>query len=349
MKILFLLTIAFVLFGFGSISHSFAVDIITNDNFAVVGEEPEKFKNIWAKLSGVIENKQVFEDGIGYVFKVGGSDSARDTVWLGDLNNYNFSIGDCLIIEGKTGEVNELTNSFGNSFETPSVKIEKFSSIDCLEAIYPTIAENDVSQTQTSGRIVVTVEKVQLAEEHTRVLLTIENTACGTTGYCMPMDLSFYSFNSILVQDKSQFKTDDFLFGVEYEKPNSDIPSGLVETGWVIFEPVDSKPFEIRLNFYEDWESWEISGEKDLVFSINSLTKLDTSVTPTPTKTPTSSQTIVKSTTSDTLEEIKELKKKISELESANKKLQNTIDELQSKLTQSGDSTPKTKKRLHHL
>ena len=47
MKILFLLTIAFVLFGFGSISHSFAVDIITNDNFAVVGEEPEKFKNIW--------------------------------------------------------------------------------------------------------------------------------------------------------------------------------------------------------------------------------------------------------------------------------------------------------------
>ena len=346
MKILFLLTIAFVLFGFGSISHSFAVDIITNDNFAVVGEEPEKFKNIWAKLSGVIENKQVFEDGIGYVFKVGGSDSARDTVWLGDLNNYNFSIGDCLIIEGKTGEVNELTNSFGNSFETPSVKIEKFSSIDCLEAIYPTIAENDVSQTQTSGRIVVTVEKVQLAEEHTRVLLTIENTACGTTGYCMPMDLSFYSFNSILVQDKSQFKTDDFLFGVEYEKPNSDIPSGLVETGWVIFEPVDSKPFEIRLNFYEDWESWEISGEKDLVFSINSLTKLDTSVTPTPTKTPTSSQTIVKSTTSDTLEEIKELKKKISELESANKKLQNTIDELQSKLTQSGDSTPKTKKEI---
>ena len=333
----------------GLMPHSYAVDIVTNQHFAVVAEEPEKFQGIWLKVTGIIQNKQVFENGDGYIFKVGNTDGSRDQLWINDNSNSNFSIGDCLVVEGPTGEVNQLTNTFGKSWDVPAIFLDKFAEIECLEANYPTIAENKIPQTQTGGSgISVTVEKVELTKDHTRVLVTIENDS-GLD------EISFRSGSSILVQEKSQFKT-DYLFGVDYDAPNYSIPNGLIEKGWIIFEPIDSKPFEIRLNFYETQSAGGV-GDVDLVFPINSLTNLGTSVTPTPssTSTPTSTPAPVDNTSdmeeidsyiiwSD--EEIKRLEKKVKELESMNTKLQNTIDELQNKLTQSGDSAPKIKKEV---
>ena len=52
----------------------FAENIITNQNFLSITEDPDAYKGVWVKVSGQIERVQYWEDeGIyGYTFHVGG-------------------------------------------------------------------------------------------------------------------------------------------------------------------------------------------------------------------------------------------------------------------------------------
>jgi len=253
-------------------------------------------------------------------------------------------VGDCLVIEGRIQGSNQLTNAFNASWDVPWINIEKYAQVDCLEASYPTIAENNISQTKNNGGAKVTLEKIQITNDHTRILLTIENTSQDS-------ELTFYSFNSVLVQGTSQFET-EYIFA-EYDDVKSSIPYGIIEKGWVIFEPVKPKAFEIRLSINERTSDYKTSGNRDFIFQINSVNELNFSI---PTKTSTTEnkqrQSTSESTKSDSSKnvnfehEIQELKKKIKELESANEKLQNTIDMLQSQTTENDISKSTTKKEI---
>jgi uncharacterized coiled-coil protein SlyX len=334
----------FILFGFSIIPNSNAENLITNQYFNEISGQPERFEGVWAKLSGSIENKQVYENTIGYVFTVGGVEGTENQAWVvHDKSNNSFSIGDCFIIEGEVQGSTELENRFGANWDVPWIWVEKYTEIGCLEAMYPTIAESNVSQTQEFSSAKITVEKIQNSKENTRVFFTVENNSND-------LELTVETFSSVLIQDRTSSKT-AYVYE-EYDELEYTIPYGTVGAGWLVFEQVEDKPFEIRLPVSlvsSDFMRYE---ETELIFQINSMMELNYSA-PTPTSTtpdpveitpPVTSQTNSPSVSDEN--KIQELEKQIQELESANKKLQSTIDELQSKLAQSGDSPPKTKKEI---
>ena len=233
-----------------------ALNVVTNQYFSELANEPERFVGAWAKLSGQIENKQVYEEVTGYVFKIGGAESSQNEAWVQvDNTSESFSIDDCLILEGYIKGSVELENIYDHTFTVPYFDVKTYTKIDCIEGLYPTIAENNIPQTQQVGEVKITLEKVQLSKEHTRLLFNIDN---------LSQEVFMLGFNEILVQDRNQFSYDFIV--EEYDELKGHIPSDTVEKGWLIFEPIEPKSFEVHLKPFS---------MSTITFYIDSLNKLD--------------------------------------------------------------------------
>jgi len=242
-----------------------AANLVTNKYFPQVAEEPERYTDSNVKLSGQIEVKQIFEKSVSHIFKVGGIDNSnRDSfVFYTDRNHKSFSEDDCLVIEGNIrGTTSLSTDKFLTSWEVPYMWLDDYTEIDCLEALYPTIAESTISQTQHMGGAKVTIEKVQWSDDHTRILLTVDNTSQDN-------EITIYQSNSVLIQDKTQFDREGVCCSIDYL--DTTIPYGTVAKGWWIFEYTEPESFEIRVNIYEKANNWMNSEDYDMSFTINSI------------------------------------------------------------------------------
>ncbi len=111
-----------------------------------------------------------------------------------------------------------------NSVEAPAEKVKK------------------INQTQTKAGISVTLRKVELASGETRAFLAVKNRSGG--------QISFYSFNSVILQGSSQFK-EETQYGLDDDLTiDSEIENGVTDKGAVYFKEIKSnKPFEIRFEF----------------------------------------------------------------------------------------------------
>ncbi len=236
-----------------------AANLVTNKYFPQVAEEPERYTDSNVKLSGQIKTIQIYEKSVSHIFKVGGIDNSnRDSfVFYTDRNHKSFSEDDCLVIEGNIrGTTSLSTDKFLTSWEVPYIWLDDYTEIDCLEALYPTIAESTISQTQHMGGAKVTIEKVQWSDDHTRILLTVDNTSQDN-------EITIYQHNSVLIQDRTQFGSEGVCCSIDYL--DSSIQHGLVSKGWWVFESTDPESFEIRIAVREYSKTYDMS------FTINSI------------------------------------------------------------------------------
>ena len=240
-------------------------NILTNSKFDVVFSDPNKYKGKWAKLDGEIT--QTFRDSnqISLVFSLSDSFDISKRIWvLSDNTNLKFKENECYTVEGKIlgGYEAELVFT-GAKSEIPTIQLEKYQSISCLDAKYPAITTYNVNKSQILGKIKITINKIELAEEHTRVLLEVENLSNSNS-------VTFYDFNSKIIQNKSQYLADSYpFFDVEIDSINSEIPSGIIEKGYIFFEPVNEGSFKILLEATENGESWTDYKEYQFEFSLN--------------------------------------------------------------------------------
>ena len=162
--VLLILGISLTAFSITSINQVFAENIVTNQYFPQVAENPNWYTGIGTKLSGQIGNKQIFDELFGSVFKVGNIGGTKNEVWIQQgIRKEPLSVDDCYIIEGNIYDSNTLGNNFGTKFDVAWIELEKFTQVDCLEAISPTVAENNVPQTKQVESAIITLEKVQLS------------------------------------------------------------------------------------------------------------------------------------------------------------------------------------------
>ena len=125
--------------------------IYSNEDFPVISEYPDNYVNSWLKVSGTVLNTQDFGSSKFYVFTVGGQENnGRDSLGVRDYNsNLSVSIDDCFIFEGKMTGSTELSNAMDMSWDVPEIELEKYQKIDCLEAKYPVLSENDIYKEKT--------------------------------------------------------------------------------------------------------------------------------------------------------------------------------------------------------
>lgn len=126
--------------------------------------------------------------------------------------------------------------------ETPFLEItaDKIEESSFIEAFAPTIQEIKVDETLEEGTkgVSVTLQKIELAKEETRVYLKVNNQS----------KKMYYFSDSKIVQNSKQLSSvwnDATIDDPDYKPIESAIPSGVIEEGVVVFKPVKSSDFQV--------------------------------------------------------------------------------------------------------
>lgn len=217
--------------------------IMTNIEFEKVFSNPDNYKGKWAKLTGEISQIMRESDGTAYVFDTSANSffDLTKQIWLiTQKTNLNLKEDSCYVVEGKIIGGNEAELLFtGAKRNIPTIQLEKYNEISCLDAKYPVIKSIKVDQTQTKGNMKVTVKTIDITNAHTRIFVEVENLG-------NPDSFSFSSYSAIIIQDKRQFKY-DYAFGVDYDDIESEIPTNVIEDGYIILDPIQPKSFQLIL------------------------------------------------------------------------------------------------------
>lgn len=221
---------------------------IINSDLSDVYANPNKFKNYAVEIHGSVESISVYGDGTTIVFdtsnEIFGSIDERVNI-VSSSKNLNIIQDNCYMIKGIIlGEYEAQFILTGVPIIVPLIDLGEYEEKSCFELRYPTIKKINVDKTDNDGSVEVTIKTIEFTNDHTRIFIDIENIR--TSG-----DITF-GFDPKIIQNKKQY-TSQYLFE-EYDDIVSDIPPNVIESGYVIFDPVpiNSKdPLLIMLDMYD--------------------------------------------------------------------------------------------------
>lgn len=205
----------------------------------MLSENPGAYKCKTVTLSGQVFNTE----------KQNGKDAWQ--VWTDPENSangvlvyYNKSSGigdnDYVTFTGQVGA--ELTgeNAFGGDVNTPTVTAASVSKIGRDEAVAPALTTMTPNVSQTISGVTVTVTKLELAANETRLYVQVKNDSSSTA--------SIYDFDTKMVQSGSQVKSKDVFDSDSSSELPSDIVAHTTEKGEMYFQKANpAKPLTITL------------------------------------------------------------------------------------------------------
>lgn len=138
------------------------------------------------------------------------------------------------IVEGKRDSV--VTG--GGLYKTPEIFVTSIEKTDYANAFAPAIKtiENKLEQEQKGVKF--KIEKIELAENETRVYIELSNNTDDI--------LVYYNYNTIMVQGDRQYEVAQ-RYNPNYTEPQSRIQPGVVTDGIVLFPKIDSEIKNIKL------------------------------------------------------------------------------------------------------
>ncbi len=147
------------------------------------------------------------------------------------LNNPSFKIkdGDYVIIKGWVIDIYEGKNLLGGIINGINILADSIDITKRSNAIAPAEKTLTINETKTQNNFSVTVEKVEIAKEETRIYLSVKNSSQDK--------VSFYTYDSKIVQGDKQIEIKN-IFENEEELPNEFLPNVEME-GVIIFSPID--------------------------------------------------------------------------------------------------------------
>lgn len=136
-------------------------------------------------------------------------------------------------------------NAFGAKLVYPLIEASEVKVVDAQEVVSPTLASFDIGASATQAECDVTVEKVEFAEEVTRVYVKVQNNSSAT--------VSLNTYSEVAVQNGKQFNsTFNDNFYVEYPELPYEVRAGVLAEGVVLFPAMEQQNFEFVMTGYDD-------------------------------------------------------------------------------------------------
>lgn len=206
------------------------IEYVKEEEIPNVFSNPEKYKGKYIKLSGKIFNGPDVEDGYaGYQAWHDVENSDNDFVFLSKDNS--FKTDDYILVDGKISGAFEGENMMGAEITSPLIDVVKIERLSYIDAVSPTIKE----LTSSTGEInqhdcIVKIDKVELAENETRVYITATNNS--------DQKFNIYSFNTKIIQGSTQFE-EETNFDADYQELQSELLPGTSSSGIISFPAID--------------------------------------------------------------------------------------------------------------
>lgn len=252
-----LLLVALALSGCGGEDNPGAGEHFTAANWSQLVSEPEKHKGATAEIVGRVFTEPERDDEETF-WQMWAKPKASEWNTVVGISDPDFEIknGDYVRVRGTvTGEF-KADNAFGAEVSGPAIRADKAEVVTALEAASPA-TETLSSRETTVGGVNVTVEKVELAPDETRVFVSVRNGSDAK--------FSLYSHTAKLIVAGKQL---DSVFSPEgYPQLGSDIVAGAESSGVFVFPAVEAgEPLKLALEGYSSDSSIGEYGSVVLTF-----------------------------------------------------------------------------------
>lgn len=171
--------------------------------------------------------------------------------------NLDVSMDDIIHIIGTVKGSFEGENAFGGTVTAPSILASSIEVTDYATAFAPAIKTIEVSQEKAQHDVVITVEKIEIAETETRVYARVKNNSEYT--------YNFYTWSSKATIGSTQYEVQDN-WEAGYPEISSTILSGVESSGIITFPKFEGDSVTLHLDGISD--NFELDFDA-FVFDIN--------------------------------------------------------------------------------
>ena len=184
-------------------------------------------------------------------------DNYEKNMMILSTTNETFKDGDYIVCSGYIKEICSYTNAYGTELSVPLIYSTDLRKVSYIEVMSPTITTIAPSGLTFDGSgYSVAVEKVEFAENETRIYLTATNNS----GSALYVD----TISSIIVQNGKQYNSQTNYAANYVEIPYS-LSKGVTATGIVAFPAIDNDEFEFLIEIHPEANT---SGFDNVTFKI---------------------------------------------------------------------------------
>lgn len=216
---------------------------VAESEFVELFSNPSDFKDRPIQITGkVFGDVEKDENGIYFQMWQNPQDVTGNVV-VGCLDtSIELSENDYVKVNGVVQEAFEGENAFGGVVTAPMILADTVTVSSYMEIESPTLKTiTPKDATNQQHKCSVTVDKIEFAEKETRVYVTAINNS--------KENMSFYTFNTKLVQGSSQYE-EQTNYDAEYPEVASDILPEVTSSGIIAFPPIDpDEDFQIHMEF----------------------------------------------------------------------------------------------------
>ena len=221
---------------------------ISKSEYTSLFANPDSFKEKDIKIAGRMFNVME-QDSKGKYFQMMYNLNGEDqtVVVMCDLNSPDFIDGDYVLLSGKVlGQVIGQ-NAFGGDVRALAIQADMVTETDYATAINPAIKTVDVGLQIDQCGYVVVVDKVEFAENETRLYASVHNNGIST--------FSLSSYSTKIVQGSSQYEY-EYNYDADYPEIQTEVLPGVVSSGIICFPPMNpNESFTIYFDGYSD--NWD--------------------------------------------------------------------------------------------
>ena len=233
-------------------------EIFTNENYGRLSSDPESYVGARVEIIGSLLSAPDFQDGqMAFQMFADPENMEWNTVVVSE-GDVEPKAEDYVRVLGTVEGSFEGENAFGASILAPRIEASEVEIVSASEALDPARKTLQLSDTQEDQGFSITLNKLEFADNTTRVYVTAEN---GTEA-----PVSFYGFDSKIIQGTKQLDQEE-PFEYNLAEPQSDLSPGVQTEGALVFGPVDpAQPFQIQFEWYS--ENFEITANP-IVFEVD--------------------------------------------------------------------------------
>lgn len=219
-----------------------------NDMFS----NPSDFKGLFVDLTGQIFTDPETEDGtLAFQMWTDPTNAENDVVVYYDKDDVTLENEDYVKLTGYVYGTLEGENAFGGAVTSPVIVATKLEKSTYMEVVSPTIKSVEFTDKKINQQgYEIEVEKVEFAEDETRVYVTATNNA--------EEEFTIYTFGITATQNGKQYELSDN-WDADYEELQTDLRPGVTSSGVLVFDAMEQEDFNLIIEGASD--NWDIDLE----------------------------------------------------------------------------------------
>lgn len=202
---------------------------LSEEEFVKMISDPKKYKNSKVDFYAKVFTEPEKDDDGTYLQVYADNNSDRNVIVGIENPDLEVKLDDVIHVTGTVKDVFEGENAMGGTVTAPVIKADKIEVSDYATAFSPTLKTIDVNKEMEQHGFLLKVNKIEIAENETRVFVNITNNSKDT--------ISFFSFNSKLIVDNKQLELLDN-YDANYPEVQSEILPGIQSEGVILFPKI---------------------------------------------------------------------------------------------------------------